>query len=376
MVKTRSKAALLRSLANNQGLAINLAENQLKYGDWRELFRRIDKIDAVTNEDVKRVANEVFVETNRTVGILETTRRGERGTAMRTKILMAAMSAALLLGSPAWTQATRNDAPNADCEPPKESQPTGSRLRFPRCPPFNPQQPKRVVLPNGMIVFLTENHELPLISGSAMIRGGSDSEPADKTGLVELYGETWRTGGTEKLSGDQLDDYLEARAAKVETGGGDADTSDQLQLPEGGLPRTCWEFSWNLLRHPAFREDKLALAKKQMDSSISRRNDETDDIAQMQTDILGYGKAQRLCAGSRVCNRCGGDARGPAAMAQAAHHSEQHHLRRGGRLRLQARWRRRCARLSAIGPRAKRLRSRRSRLHRKNPASTWWTKAT
>jgi predicted Zn-dependent peptidase len=72
MVKTRSKAALLRSLANNQGLAINLAENQMKYGDWRELFRRIDKIDAVTNEDVKRVANEVFVETNRTVGIMET----------------------------------------------------------------------------------------------------------------------------------------------------------------------------------------------------------------------------------------------------------------------------------------------------------------
>jgi predicted Zn-dependent peptidase len=72
MVKTRSKAALLRSLANNQGLAINLAENQLKYGDWRELFLRIDKIDAVTNEDVKRVANDVFVETNRTVGILET----------------------------------------------------------------------------------------------------------------------------------------------------------------------------------------------------------------------------------------------------------------------------------------------------------------
>jgi predicted Zn-dependent peptidase len=72
MVKTRSKAELIRSLANNQGLAINLAQNQLKYGDWRELFRRIDKIDAVTSDDVKRVASEVFVESNRTVGILET----------------------------------------------------------------------------------------------------------------------------------------------------------------------------------------------------------------------------------------------------------------------------------------------------------------
>jgi predicted Zn-dependent peptidase len=73
MVKTRSKAALLRSLANNQGLAINLAQNQLKYGDWRELFRRIDRIDAVTNDDIKRVAREVFIDSNRTVGILEST---------------------------------------------------------------------------------------------------------------------------------------------------------------------------------------------------------------------------------------------------------------------------------------------------------------
>jgi len=79
MVKTRSKAALLRSLANNQGLAINLAGNQLKYGDWRELFRRIDKIDAVTNDDVKRVAKEVFVDTNRTVGILETSKAAAKG---------------------------------------------------------------------------------------------------------------------------------------------------------------------------------------------------------------------------------------------------------------------------------------------------------
>ena len=72
MVKTRFKAELLRGLANNQGLAGSLAEYQLRYGDWREMFRRIDKLDAVTNEDVKRVANQVFVDNNRTVGILET----------------------------------------------------------------------------------------------------------------------------------------------------------------------------------------------------------------------------------------------------------------------------------------------------------------
>ena len=207
-------------------------------------------------------------------------------------------------------------------------------MQFLSCPRSSRKQPKRVVLPNGMIVFLTENHELPLISGSAMIRGGSDSEPAEKTGLVELYGETWRTGGTEKLSGDQLDDYLEARAAKVETSGSDANTSISFNCLKADFNDVLGIFV-DLLRNPAFREDKLALAKKQMDSSISRRNDETDDIASMQTDILGYGKEQRLRAGSRVCNGCGGDPRRPAAMAQAAHYSQQHHLRRGRRFRFE-----------------------------------------
>ena len=71
MVKTRIKAGLLRQLANNQGLAAQLAEAQLRYGDWRELFRSVDKIDKVTKADIRRVANKVFVESNRTVAMIE-----------------------------------------------------------------------------------------------------------------------------------------------------------------------------------------------------------------------------------------------------------------------------------------------------------------
>lgn len=71
MVKTRAKANLIRSLDSNEGLAQNLAEYQTLYGDWRELFRSVDRINAVTKADIRRVANEVFVPTNRTVGIIE-----------------------------------------------------------------------------------------------------------------------------------------------------------------------------------------------------------------------------------------------------------------------------------------------------------------
>lgn len=73
MVKTRAKANLIRGLANNQGLAIQLAMAQTRFGDWREVFREVERIEKVTAADVKRVANETFVESNRTVGIVEST---------------------------------------------------------------------------------------------------------------------------------------------------------------------------------------------------------------------------------------------------------------------------------------------------------------
>src|SRR5579862_3373295 len=73
MIKTRSKANLIRGLADNEGLATQLATYETRYGDWRELFRSVDRIDQVTKADIRRVANEVFVDTNRTVGIIDNT---------------------------------------------------------------------------------------------------------------------------------------------------------------------------------------------------------------------------------------------------------------------------------------------------------------
>jgi predicted Zn-dependent peptidase len=72
MIKTRAKAGLIRGLADNEGLATQLATFERRYGDWRELFRSVDRIDQVTKADIRRVANEIFVDTNRTVGIIET----------------------------------------------------------------------------------------------------------------------------------------------------------------------------------------------------------------------------------------------------------------------------------------------------------------
>ncbi|MBO0910383.1 MAG: insulinase family protein [Acidobacteria bacterium] len=163
-----------------------------------------------------------------------------------------------------------------------------TKIPIPQLPVFHPQEPKRIALPNGMVVFLEEDHELPIINGVARIGGGARSEPAAKAGLAALYGEVWRTGGTETSTGDQLDDYLEIRAAKIETGSNDDSSTISLSCLKDDFDDVFRIFR-ELVRAPAFREDKLDLAKREAFDSISRRNDEVSDVAHREAIKLAYG---------------------------------------------------------------------------------------
>jgi zinc protease len=163
-----------------------------------------------------------------------------------------------------------------------------TKIPIPQLPTFHPQEPKRIVLPNGMVIFLQEDHELPTIDGTARIRGGARSEPAAKVGMASLYSEVWRTGGTKAETGDQLDDFLEIRAAKVETGANDDSTTISLSCLKDNFNDVFKIFS-EVLRAPEFREDKLDLAKREAFDAISRRNDDISDIAHREAIKLAYG---------------------------------------------------------------------------------------
>jgi zinc protease len=172
------------------------------------------------------------------------------------------------------------------------SAPTGNnpwdKIAIPPLHAFHPQHPKRIEFPNGLVVFLQEDHELPLIDGMIRIRGGSREEPAEKAGLVRIYGQTWRIGGTTTKTGDDLDDFLEARAAHVETNGG----SDSTNLSWSCLKEDfddVLKIMADLVEHPEFRDDKLALTKQQINTAISRRNDDPEAIAGREAAKLAYG---------------------------------------------------------------------------------------
>ncbi len=162
------------------------------------------------------------------------------------------------------------------------------QISIPQLPAFHPAQPKRIQLPNGMVIFLQEDHELPTVDGTARIRGGERSVPADKTGLTDIYGEVWRTGGTKSKTGDQLDDYLEQRAARVETNGGVDSTIVSWSCLKEDFDDVFRVFV-DLLENPEFRSDKIEIAQKGMYDGISRRNDESEQIAGREAAKLVYG---------------------------------------------------------------------------------------
>ena len=155
---------------------------------------------------------------------------------------------------------------------------------------FKPTEPTLITLPNGVQLFLEEDHELPFTDGFIRIRGGSRDEPADKVGLVTLYGETWRTSGTKDHPGDALDDQLAAKAASIETGGGQAATSVGWSSFSKDFD-SVFSIALDLLEHPAFDEKKLDLAKQSMESSILRRNDDAASIARREAIQIAYGKS-------------------------------------------------------------------------------------
>lgn len=153
---------------------------------------------------------------------------------------------------------------------------------------FHPQQPKRILLKNGVVVFLQEDHELPFIYGSVLIPGGSRDEVPAKAGLVGLYSQAWRTSGTASMGGDAMDDLLESKAAHVETDGDDDSTAISWDSLKGDSDQV-FSLAMDLFFHPGFSAEKLELAKQQEATAIVRRNDDEDAIAGRESAKLVYG---------------------------------------------------------------------------------------
>lgn len=161
-------------------------------------------------------------------------------------------------------------------------------LSFPALPEVQVPEFERYQLPNGLVVYLMEDHELPLVSGSATFRTGARFEPAEQVGLASITGEAMRLGGTVNLDSDALNEALEQRAASIETGfdvaAGSASFSALAEDTEDILTLFA-----DVVQRPAFAQDKIDFLKRQTSGSIARRNDDPDSIASREFRKRVYG---------------------------------------------------------------------------------------
>jgi zinc protease len=149
---------------------------------------------------------------------------------------------------------------------------------------------ERIELPNGLALYLLEDHSLPKVEGRALIRTGSRLEPAEKTGLASILGQVLRTGGSKSRPGEEVDRLLENAGASLETDIGEGSGTASLFTLREHLPLVL-EILADLMRDPALPEDKIDLARIQERTGIARRNDDVSAIAGREFQKLLYGAA-------------------------------------------------------------------------------------
>ena len=161
-------------------------------------------------------------------------------------------------------------------------------LTFPPLPEIQLPESGEYRLKNGITVFLIEDRELPLVSGTAFFRTGSRWEPATKIGLAKLVGNVMRTGGTRSHSPEAINQRLEQKAASVETSIGQAVGIANFDCLSEDTEEVLEVFS-EIVREPIFERSQLELAKTRERGNIARRNDDPEGIASREFRKLMYG---------------------------------------------------------------------------------------
>jgi zinc protease len=162
-------------------------------------------------------------------------------------------------------------------------------LKFPALRPIPIPKIEKTTLPNGMRLYLLEDHEIPVVRGVALVRAGNLFDPPDKIGLAQLTGQVLRIGGTTSKTGDEIDRQLEDVAAQVESGIGETSGSVRFSALKTSAPEVISLFH-DVLTSPEFRQDKLDLAKSQYRNAIARKNDVAANIVNREFESTVYGR--------------------------------------------------------------------------------------
>ena len=152
---------------------------------------------------------------------------------------------------------------------------------------FTIPKSERITLGNGMIVYLMEDHELPLVNITAYVKTGGLYELEDRQNIAGLTGAVMRSGGTATIPPDQLDAELEFMASGIETGISGEMGNVSMTTLKKNFDRTLDLFGQVMLT-PGFKQDRVDLAINQTLEGLRRQNDDPKGIANRELGRVLY----------------------------------------------------------------------------------------
>ena len=135
----------------------------------------------------------------------------------------------------------------------------------------------RHVLSNGVVGFFVEDHALPLVNVSLVIRAGSHLDPDDKRGLTSTMLSLLRSGGTKLWKAEDFDEEADFLAATISTSAGLSSSDANLNVLTKDLDKGL-DLFFEMLKNPAFQQDRLDLHQSRVLQNLQRRNDRTVSI--------------------------------------------------------------------------------------------------
>jgi predicted Zn-dependent peptidase len=276
-IKKLNQRAFIERMRSNESLASTLATLEVQTG-WRYLNTYLDNIDAVTPEDVQRVARTYIRNENQTSVYVIPGGEPDKPPLAYTEIRSVGGKAAARSKPPV-------DLSNHSIYP----TPEGWRhpLSFERRPVKVTYPQPEFATVGGTTLFFMRDTELPMIDLTLLVKaGGVDIDPS-KTGLVDLINGSLVNGGTERHAPEALAQVLDDNAIEVSVSVGEEDTTLRLSVLKDEWDKGL-DLLEEILTQPAFRPDVVAVVKEQSLIGLKRQGENAQAVAMREGTIWHF----------------------------------------------------------------------------------------
>jgi len=276
-IKKLNRRSFIDQLRSNESLAGTLATLEVQVG-WRYLNSYLDKLEAVTAEDIQRVAAKYLVADNRTTVFVIPGGRPEHAPQRYQEVRS-------ISGAAAWRMPKQTDLTNHSIYP----TPAGWKhpLSFHR-------HPRKIEYPRaadmavaGGRVFFLPDRELPLVDLTLLVKAGSVDVAPDKIGLADLLSNSIIRGGTAGYTPEELARLLDENAIRLSVDVGEEQTSISLSVLKDDWQRGL-QLLQEVLTHPRFDPQIVAMVKKQQLTALKRQGGDARAVAARELDIWHF----------------------------------------------------------------------------------------